>query len=114
MLERIVIRRSPLISASEWILSIWASNNVKTVDEARAATANWFIREDCFDELWNRYRRGGATMGNAASDKKNTRCFSLKLSRNTDKDLIRHLESQENIQAYIKQLIREDMKRASR
>ena len=53
-------------------------------------------------------------MGNAASDKKNTRCFSLKLSRNTDKDLIRHLESQENVQAYIKQLIREDMKRASR
>lgn len=50
-------------------------------------------------------------MGNATSDRKNARCFSLKFSRNTDKDLIEHLEKQESIQAYIKRLIREDMKR---
>ena len=50
-------------------------------------------------------------MGNAASDKKNARCFSLKLSRNTDKDIIEQLEKQENVQAYIKRLIREDMEK---
>ena len=51
-------------------------------------------------------------MGNYASDKKNTRFFGLKLSRNTDKDLIQQLEAQPNIQEYLKRLIREDMKKA--
>ena len=51
-------------------------------------------------------------MGNTASDKKNARCFSLKFSRNTDRELIEHLERQGSIQAYIKRLIREDMKGA--
>jgi len=51
-------------------------------------------------------------MGNTASDRKNARCFSLKFSRNTDKDLIEHLEQQESIQAYLKNLIRQDMKGA--
>jgi len=54
-------------------------------------------------------------MGNTASDKKNARCFSLKFSKNTDKDLIDHLESMksnpEGIQGYLKRLIRENMKR---
>lgn len=53
-------------------------------------------------------------MGNAASDKKNARYFSLKFSRNTDRELIEHLEAQESIQAYIKRLIREDMKKETR
>lgn len=52
-------------------------------------------------------------MGNAVSDRKNARCFSLKFSRNTDKDIIAHLEQQESIQAYIKRLIREDMKKTA-
>lgn len=45
-------------------------------------------------------------------DRENTRRINLKLNKKTDDDIIRHLESQENIQGYLKQLIREDMKRA--
>ncbi len=52
-------------------------------------------------------------MGNTASDKKNTRFYGLKLSKNTDAKLIEHLDKQESIQGYIKQLIREDMKKAT-
>lgn len=48
-------------------------------------------------------------MGNYASDQKNSRFFGLKLSRNTDADIIAFLESQGNIQAYLKELIREDI-----
>jgi len=48
-------------------------------------------------------------MGNTASDRKNARFYGLKLSRNTDADLIERLESQESIQGYIKSLIRADI-----
>lgn len=48
-------------------------------------------------------------MGNTASDKKNARFYGLKLSKNTDTELIKHLDSQESIQGYLKQLIRNDM-----
>lgn len=51
-------------------------------------------------------------MGNYVSDQKNARFFGLKLSRNTDAELIEYLESQPNIQEYLKNLIREDMKKA--
>ena len=44
-------------------------------------------------------------------DRENTRRINLKLNKKTDADVIRQLESQDNIQAYIKRLIREDMKR---
>ena len=50
-------------------------------------------------------------MGNTASDRKNARFYGLKLSRNTDADLIERLESQESIQGYLKRLIREDIER---
>ena len=53
-------------------------------------------------------------MGNMTSDRKNARWFSLKLSRNTDKEIIEHLEQQENIQGYIKRLILEDMRRTEK
>ena len=53
-------------------------------------------------------------MGNYASDRKNTRFFGLKLSKNTDKDLIDRLEAQPNIQEYLKRLIREDMKKTGK
>ena len=49
-------------------------------------------------------------MGNIASDRKNARCFSLKFSRNTDREIIEHLESQGNVQGYLKNLIIENMK----
>ena len=48
-------------------------------------------------------------MGNYASDQKNSRFYGLKLSRNTDRELIEKLEAQESIQAYIKELIRKDI-----
>lgn len=44
-------------------------------------------------------------------DRENTRRINLKLNKKTDDDIIQHLESQENIQGYLKRLIREDMKK---
>lgn len=52
-------------------------------------------------------------MGNYASDQKNAKSYTLKLSRNKDKDIIEQLELQQNRQAYIKALIREDIKRTA-
>lgn len=43
--------------------------------------------------------------------KKNTTRFTVKLNHNTDGDILEHLDKQENKQGYVKQLIREDMKR---
>ena len=42
-------------------------------------------------------------------DAKNTKQIHLKLNRNTDAELIRWLEDQENVQGYIKSLIKRDM-----
>lgn len=52
-------------------------------------------------------------MGNTVSDRKNARCYSLKFSRNTDRDVINWLDSQESIQGYIKSLIKDDMKKGA-
>lgn len=41
----------------------------------------------------------------AKYDKKNTRTFCIKLNYNTDADLIRLLETHDNIQGYIKQVL---------
>ena len=46
----------------------------------------------------------------AKYDAKTARYISLKLNRNTDADIIDLLAKQENIQGYLKRLIREDMK----
>lgn len=54
-----------------------------------------------------------AKAAKARYDAKTARYFSLKLNRNTDGEIIEHLEHQESIQAYLKRLIREDMKRAA-
>ena len=42
-------------------------------------------------------------------DSKNTKAFALKLNYTTDRELIDKLESVENIQGYIKELIRKDL-----
>lgn len=42
----------------------------------------------------------------AKYDKNNTRIFVIKLNRNTDADLIGLLEKQENIQGFIKDILR--------
>ena len=39
----------------------------------------------------------------------NIRQVKLNLNRKTDADIIKHLESQESIQGYIKELIRKDI-----
>ena len=44
-------------------------------------------------------------------DRENTRRINLKLNNKTDSDIIQCLESQENIQGYIKELIRADLGR---
>ncbi len=49
-------------------------------------------------------------MGSYSSDKKNARFYGLKFSRTTDREIIERLDKQENIQQYIKNLIKNDMK----
>lgn len=44
-------------------------------------------------------------------DKENIRRFALKVAKNTEKDILEKLESQENVNGYIKRLIREDIER---
>ena len=60
--------------------------------------------------------RGGETMvsqarikANAKYDAKNTKQFRLKLNLNTDADIIKKLGDVENMQGYIKALIRKDI-----
>ena len=42
-------------------------------------------------------------------DRKNTKLIGMKLNKNTDADILDHLAKQENIQGYLKKLIRDDM-----
>lgn len=42
-------------------------------------------------------------------DKKNTKRISLKLNLATDADILKKLESEKNVQGYIKKLIRSDI-----
>jgi len=42
-------------------------------------------------------------------DKTHTKGVYLKLNKETDRDIIEHLQKQDNKQGYIKKLIREDM-----
>ena len=54
-----------------------------------------------------------AKAAKARYDAKTARYISLKLNRNTDRELIEHLEHQQSIQSYIKKLILEDMKKTA-
>jgi hypothetical protein len=47
-------------------------------------------------------------------DKENVKGVFLKLNKNTDKDILEKLWSEENVQGYIKGLIREDIKKSPR
>lgn len=47
----------------------------------------------------------------AKYDRENTKSYLLKLNRKTDADIITFLEQQPNKLAYLKKLIREDMKK---
>lgn len=46
----------------------------------------------------------------AKYDAKNTRRFGIKLNLATDKDILAKLEAVGNVQGYIKELIRKDMR----
>lgn len=50
-------------------------------------------------------------IANARSDKKNCKTYLLKLSKNTDADVIELLDQQENKQGFIKGLIRDHLKK---
>lgn len=47
-------------------------------------------------------------------DKANTKKYLLKLNLSTDKDIIDHLDSLDNKQGYIKELIRDDLAKGSK
>lgn len=44
---------------------------------------------------------------------KSIRLFRLNLNRNTDTDLIAYLESKDNVQGYLKELIKNDMEKGA-
>lgn len=48
---------------------------------------------------------------NMKYDKANTRQYTLKFNKNTDSDILEHLENVTNITGYFKDLVREDIKR---
>lgn len=56
-------------------------------------------------------RRARRARQQADYDKRATKQILLKLNRNTDADILEHLDAQENRQGYIKRLIREDIAR---
>lgn len=46
-------------------------------------------------------------------DKENTKQISLRLNKKTDADILKHLETVGSKQGYIKELIRQDMKKSN-
>lgn len=55
-----------------------------------------------------------AKAAKAKYDARTARYISLKLNRNTDRELIEQLDKQESIQGYLKRLIQEDIKRQAK
>lgn len=47
----------------------------------------------------------------ARYDAANTKRYTVKINKNTEADILAHLEEIDNVAGYIKALIREDMKR---
>lgn len=46
-------------------------------------------------------------------DQQNTKMISVKLNKNTDADILKHIEKKANKQSYIKALIRKEIKGAN-
>lgn len=55
-----------------------------------------------------------AKAAKAKYDARTARYISLKLNRNTDRELIEQLDKQKSIQGYLKRLIQEDIKKLIR
>ena len=47
-------------------------------------------------------------------DRENTRQVKFKFNLRTDADILAHLDAQQNIQGYVKRLIRDDIARSSK
>lgn len=47
-------------------------------------------------------------------DKENTRQVKFKFNLRTDADILAHLDAQQNVQGYVKRLIRDDIARTSK
>lgn len=47
---------------------------------------------------------------NMKSDKKNAKYVTLKLNKNTDKDILEYLDTLDNKNGYLKNLIRQDIR----
>ena len=61
---------------------------------------------------WQReYSKRTNYEANKKSNAKNTKMFSVRLTFSTDSEIIKRLEEQENVSAYLKRLIREDIER---
>lgn len=60
-------------------------------------------------ESWTKEQRHREGVRQAAWDASNTRSVKMKLNNRTDADIIAHLDSLDNVQGYIKSLIRADI-----
>lgn len=61
--------------------------------------------------IYNRVRR--PIMGNMAYNREHTKTYLLRFNHKTDKDIIEKLDHVGNKMAYLKRLIREDLKRSA-
>lgn len=61
----------------------------------------------------NNYQKYKSSIDKAVRkyQKENIKRVVVKLNKNTDDDIIKHLEQKDNVQGYIKQIIRKDIKR---
>ena len=57
------------------------------------------------------YAKRSGYAASIRSNKKNTKMYALRVSYNVDPDIIAELEKQENVSAYLKRLIREEIKK---
>lgn len=58
-------------------------------------------------------RRAKNILG-ARWDRENTRQVKFKFNLRTDADILAHLDAQQNVQGYVKRLIRDDIARTSK
>lgn len=61
-----------------------------------------------------KYYDAGQNRRQLASDKKNVVRIQMKLTKSTDADILDKLDNVDNKQGYIKNLIREDIKKSGR
>lgn len=60
------------------------------------------------------YAKKTGYAANTKYEKENVKRYVIKVMKNTEKDIIDHLEAQDNKMGYIKALIREDIKKSKK